>query len=87
MGKDGAAKAIDPKMTVLDVIGAFRKTESVFKAYDERAGVCLCCQALFEPLEEVAREYGLDLTELLADLNAAIDGPAASCVESRNDEE
>ena len=63
--------AISPDMTILDVVSQYRSTESVFKQYDEPAGVCLCCQALFEPLKDVAREYGLDLDALLADLTRA----------------
>jgi len=59
---------IDPEMTILDVISRHRKTEAVFKKYDEQAGVCLCCEALFEPLYRVADRYGLDLQKLLNDL-------------------
>lgn len=62
---------IEPAMTVLDIVSRFRHTEPVFKRYDEMAGVCLCCEALFDPLQEVAGKFGLDLTQLLADLNAA----------------
>jgi len=66
---------ITPQMTVLDVVGRFRRTEAVFRKYDEKAGVCICCQALFDPLEQVARDYALDLTELVHDLEQAIDSP------------
>ncbi len=59
-------------MTILDIVFQFRQTESVFKQYDEKAGVCLCCQALFEPLEEVADKYNLDLKQLIADLTNAV---------------
>ncbi len=41
---------------MLDIIGTFRQSESVFKSYDEKAGVCICSQALSEPLGEMARE-------------------------------
>jgi len=68
-------KQIDPRMTVLDVVGKFRRTEAVFKAYDARAGACICCEALFEPIEDMARKYGLDLDELLSDLRAAVRRP------------
>jgi pyruvate-formate lyase-activating enzyme len=64
--------SIEPSMTVLDIVFQFRQTESVFKQYDEKAGVCLCCQALFEPLEEVADKYNLDLKQLIADLTTAV---------------
>jgi iron-sulfur cluster repair protein YtfE (RIC family) len=72
MNEDGSTgKFISPGMTLLDVVAAYPETEAVFKRYDGKAGVCLCCQALFEPLKEVARKYGLDLAELLAELEAA----------------
>ena len=62
---------IHPEMTVLDVISRYRETEAVFKQYDERAGECICCQALFEPLRNVATKYGLDLKKLMTDLETA----------------
>ena len=65
------ARQIRPEMTVLDVVSGCKKTEKVFKEYDKQAGVCICCQALFEPLRKVAVRYGLNLEKLLADLEAA----------------
>ena len=59
-------------MTILDIVSQFRKTEAVFRKYDEKARVCLCCEALFEPLKSIAEKYRLNLENLLADLNAAI---------------
>jgi len=59
---------VTPEMTVLEVICRHRETEKVFRNYDTAAGVCLCCQGLFDSLEELARKYGLDLERLLADL-------------------
>ena len=61
---------ISPEMTVLEVIHRHRQTETVFKKYDEQAGICICCQALFETLEEVAGKYNLDLEALLLELEA-----------------
>ena len=63
---------IRPEMTVLDVVSRYKKTEQVFKQYDKQAGVCICCQALFEPLRKVAARYGLNLEKLMADLEAAV---------------
>ncbi|MFZ5452598.1 MAG: hypothetical protein ACOZF2_12145 [Thermodesulfobacteriota bacterium] len=65
-------------MTILEVVSRFRQTEPVFRRYDEEAGVCLCCQALFDPLQEVARKYGLNLPSLLADLERAAAAPPVS---------
>ena len=62
---------IHPEMTVLDIVSRYRKTEAVFKNYDKQAGVCICCQALFEPLSKVAVRYDLNLEKLMADLEAA----------------
>ena len=59
-------------MTLLDVVSRYRQTEAVFKQYDEKAGACLCCEALFDPLEDIADKYSLDLDELLSDLEQAI---------------
>jgi hypothetical protein len=59
-------------MTVLDVINRYRETEAVFRKYDEQAGVCICCQALFETIGEVALKYRLNLDQLLSDLEEAI---------------
>jgi len=61
-------------MTVLDVISRYRETEAVFKRYDERAGGCICCQALFDSVQRVAEKYRLDLSELLADLESVLQG-------------
>ncbi|MBL7216250.1 MAG: hypothetical protein ISS62_01025 [Desulfobacteraceae bacterium] len=63
---------IDPEMTVLDVISRYRQTEAVFKRYDARAGECICCQALFESLRDVAEKYHLDLKGLVADLGSVM---------------
>jgi hypothetical protein len=32
-----------------------------------------CCQALFDPLKDVAEQYGLDLDEMMAGLKAFIE--------------
>jgi hypothetical protein len=63
--------AIEPDMTLLDIDGLPADRETAFRKYDQRAGVCLCCEALFETLSEAANKYGLDLKTLLADLKAS----------------
>ena len=57
-----------PDMTVLDVISKYKKTEAVFKLYDKQASECICCQALFETLQDIAKKYNFSLEKLLADL-------------------
>ncbi|MCD4754391.1 MAG: hypothetical protein K8R75_01110 [Deltaproteobacteria bacterium] len=59
-------------MTVLEVIHRHRKTETVFRKYDEQAGICICCQTLFETLEEIAKKYNLGLKGLLLELEAVV---------------
>ncbi|MBU2550613.1 MAG: hypothetical protein KKB20_19550 [Proteobacteria bacterium] len=62
---------IEPSMSVLDVVSRYRSTEAVFKRYDEQAGECICCQALFERLDAVAEKYGLNPEKLIEDLQEA----------------
>lgn len=66
---------ISPDMTVLDVIHQHRSTEAVFKDLEAETGHCICCEALFDPLEQVARQYGLDLARLKARLEKAAADP------------
>jgi hypothetical protein len=63
---------IRSEMTVLEVMERHPQTEAVFRRYDQQAGVCLCCQALFEPLGEMAERYNLNLKRLLDDLHNAL---------------
>jgi iron-sulfur cluster repair protein YtfE (RIC family) len=65
------APEIHPDMTILEVVYHYRRTEPVFRKYDEDAGVCLLCQALFDSLAEAAAKYGLNLENLLTDLQKA----------------
>ncbi|MBC2743268.1 MAG: hypothetical protein HGJ93_09520 [Desulfosarcina sp.] len=65
-------------MTVLDIVSRHRATEAVFKAWDRRAGVCICCQALFDTVQQVSDRYGLNLDQLMTELNAAVRQTAAS---------
>ena len=66
--------AINADMTVLDIVSRYRHTQDVFKRYDDQAGECICCRALFDPIKDVAERYGFDLQKLLADLEHAADG-------------
>jgi G3E family GTPase len=59
-------------MTVLDILSRHREAEAVFKAWDSRAGACICCQALFDTVQQVADRYGLDLDRLMAEINAVV---------------
>ena len=61
-----------PEMTVLDVVSRFKGSEAIFRKYDEQAGVCICCQALFETVGDVAEKYRLNLEHFLSDLEDVI---------------
>jgi len=71
MSKNGLS-CIGPRMTVLDILSRHRETEAVFKAWDSRAGECICCQALFDTVQQVADRSGLNLDRLMAEINAAV---------------
>ena len=62
---------IEPQMTVLDIVHRFRATEAFFKRWDSQAGECICCQALFDTVQQVVDRYGLDLDQLMDELNVA----------------
>ena len=68
-GKEG--ENISADMTILEIVTEHPETEVVFKSYDERVGECVCCQRLFETVQQVAEKYKLDLAEFLEELNAA----------------
>jgi len=63
---------IRPEMTILEIMQMYNQTQDVFEKYNEQAGQCLMCTALFEPLSTVSERFGLDLKKLLAELEAAI---------------
>jgi len=64
--------SIRPEMTLMEVVDLYPSTEAVFRKYDQQAGVCLCCMALFEPLREIAEKYNLNLKMLLDDLESSV---------------
>lgn len=59
------------EMTILDIVEKYPETESVFREYDSVAGICLLCHKLFDPLDTIAREYGISPDILLEKLNEA----------------
>jgi len=63
---------ITADMTVLDIVSQYPQTENIFHSYDDQVGECLCCQMLFETIEDVAEKYNLELSLLLAKLNGAV---------------
>ncbi len=69
-----SGKRITPEMTVLDIVSQYRATEAVFKDYDAVAGECICCNALFDTLKNVADRYRIDLREITDALKKAAAG-------------
>lgn len=68
-GSEGKAfPGITKAQEVLDVVERYPTVQSVFEKYDERAGECICCSALFQGIEEVATKYSIDLDALWEDL-------------------
>lgn len=63
---------ISKDMTVLDVVCEHRGTDKVFSSYDAPAGECICCNSLFETIEAVSQKYGIDLDNLINDLEKAV---------------
>ena len=74
MNQDRFNKHLDitEDMTILDIVSSYPGTETVFRRYDDHAGVCLCCQALFDPLKSIGNRYNLDMEQMIADLLAYI---------------
>ena len=68
MGKENIAA----NLTVLDIVSTYPETEVIFKSYDASVGECICCQSLFDTVQQVADKYGLDLPEILKKLNSAV---------------
>lgn len=65
-------RPIKPEMTVLEVLKSYRHTEAVFRRYDDKAGECICCNALFESLEHMAAHYNINLDDLLTELQGSM---------------
>lgn len=67
-------KVITKDQEVLGVVEKHPGTQSVLEEYDEQAGECICCNALFRIIEEVAERSSLDLKGFLEDINRAVSG-------------
>lgn len=64
---------VTPETTVLELLDLYPETEAVFERYTRRLGICICCEALFCSLSEVAQRYELNLEELMARLCSVIE--------------
>lgn len=59
------------KMTLLDIMSKWEKTEKIIKSYDETAKTCICCNNLFDTLEEVCIKYEIPQEEIIAKIKKA----------------
>lgn len=59
-------------MTLIDIISQYRETERVFKSYDSLAGECICCNCLFDTLEQMVEKYRLDIAKIQKELEEAV---------------
>jgi len=59
-------------MTVLDVVSKNESTVEIFNSYNDMAGECICCNALFETVNDIIRKYNINSEEFLLRLKDAI---------------
>ena len=69
---DTGSMAISAHMSVLDIISEYPEAEAIFRSYDEQVGGCICCQMLFETVQDIVEKYQLNLPELLDKLNSVV---------------
>ena len=74
MTTEESHRAITPDTILLDIVSKWPTTETVFRRYDEKAGVCLCCTCLFDTIEDISSRFSLDLKRLLRDIETAAIG-------------
>jgi len=58
----------------LSIVEKYPRTQAIFECYEGQAGECICCNALFQTIAEVAAKYSLDLETFLDDINHAAGG-------------
>ena len=63
---------ITAERTVLELVELYPETELVFEHYTRRLGICICCEALFCTVREVADRYEIDIDELMVRLNSVM---------------
>ena len=61
------------KMTVLDIVSRYNSTVDVFNNYNSKAGECICCNALFETVQDIIKKYNIDTAEFLERIGRAIE--------------
>jgi hypothetical protein len=61
-------------MILLDIVSRWPTSEMLFRRYDEKAGVCLCCTYLFDTVKGIAERFALNLTGLMKEIKDAVAG-------------
>ena len=74
---------ITPDTILLDIMSRWPATESVFRRYDEQAGVCICCNCLFDTVSDIASRFSLDLKTFLLEIEKAAAGANFATTNSR----
>jgi len=59
---------INAQTLLLDILTWYPAAQQLLAEYDRQAGVCLCCEALFDSVAEVAARCNLPADQLLARL-------------------
>lgn len=63
---------INKNITILDLVNKYPETIPIFSMYDEEFSICICCNSLFDTLENAASKNSLNLEKLLADINKVL---------------
>jgi len=71
--KSNQSQVISADAILLNIVSGWPSTEAVFKKYDGKAGLCLCCTCLFDTMAAVASRFSIDLDTFLADIQKAAD--------------
>lgn len=75
--RTGNESLINRDMTILDIVSRYGNTVEVFERYNEQAGECLCCMALFDTVSEAAKKYNINLGDLMSELHVAAKSAAS----------
>lgn len=60
------------EMSLLDIMAKWENTQDIIKSYDSQAKTCLCCNHLFETLEQVCNQFQISKSEITKKLNKCI---------------
>lgn len=63
---------ITETMILMDIVEKYPETEDIFHEYDAVIGKCLLCNNLFDSINDVVKDYKLNLNEILYKLNNAV---------------